>query len=64
LFGGALSGLGVGALMPLRSIASLKDAIPSILKNLTLGSIISYAVFLGLVTAEMVFFSELILEGY
>lgn len=60
---GAVSGLGVGVIMPFRGIASLRDVLPRIQRELTLISLISYAVFL-IIVAYGVIFSNLKLKGY
>jgi hypothetical protein len=56
--GGAVSGLGVGALMPFRSIESLRSTLPGIQRRLALVSILCYAAFmliagLGMFTSNL-----------
>ncbi len=55
LLGGALTGLGVGILMPFRKIASLKESLPAIQKKLALISLILYALFAAMVVYQMIF---------
>jgi len=62
LFGGAISGMGVGILMPFRNIKSLSEILPSIQKRLALTSSILFFIFAAIVTYRMVF-SDFILEG-
>lgn len=45
LLAGAVSGLGVGALIPFRAIGSLSDSLPLIRKRLTLVCLASYLIF-------------------
>ncbi len=59
----AVSGMGVGTLMPFRKIRSLDNIIPSMMRKLTLVSVISYALFAAIATWQMVF-SSFRLEGY
>jgi hypothetical protein len=47
---GAVSGMGVGVLMPFRKTASLADALPGMQENLALTSVVSYAAFALTVT--------------
>ena len=63
LFGGTISGMGVGVLMPFRTIKSLSEVLPSIQRRLTIASLILFILFTAVVTYGMVF-SGLILEGY
>jgi len=63
LLGGAISGIGVGVLMPFRNIKSLSEILPSIQKKLTVASLILFAIFTAIVTYKMLF-SNLVLEGY
>jgi hypothetical protein len=63
LLGGAVSGMGVGVLMPFLSIMSLKETIPSIQRKLAITSLVLYLIFSILVTYEMIT-SALVLEGY
>ena len=60
---GAVSGLGVGVTMPFRGIVSLRDVLPRIQRELSLMSLISYAIFL-MVVAYGVVSSNLKLNGY
>jgi hypothetical protein len=62
LLGGAISGMGVGLLMPLRNIGSLSKIIPPIQRRLTLASLILYSIFVAIVTYKILF-SGFILEG-
>ena len=55
LLGGALTGLGVGILMPFREVASLREILPSIQKNLALTSSILYAIFGVIIVYQMIF---------
>jgi hypothetical protein len=63
LLGAAVTGLGVGALMPFRRVESLKDIVPSLQKRLTLVCLTLNLVFVMIVTYRMVF-ADFILEGY
>jgi len=63
LFGGTISGMGVGVLMPFRNTKSLSEIVPSVQKKLTLASLILFTLFTAIVTYRTVF-SNLILEGY
>lgn len=63
LFGGTISGMGVGVLMPFRNIKSLSEVLPSIQRRLAIASSILFILFTAIVTYRMVF-SGLILEGY
>jgi hypothetical protein len=63
LFGGTISGMGVGVLMPFRMMKSLSGVLPSIQRRLTIASLILFILFTAIVTYGMVF-SGLILEGY
>jgi hypothetical protein len=63
LFGGAVSGLGTGALMPFRKIQSLSQIVPSIQRRLAFMALILYFLFTVVVTYRMIF-SDFILEGY
>lgn len=60
LLGGAVTGLGVGAVMPFRKINSLTDIVPTIQRRLTLTSLISYSLFM-LIVAHSVLSSNLTL---
>jgi hypothetical protein len=55
LFGGAVSGMGVGILMPFRNIKSLAGTLPSFQKKLALVSVILSLIFMGVVTYQMLF---------
>jgi len=57
LLGGGIAGLGVGALMPFRNIASLVQAIPSIQRRLTWLSMLFYLLFTIMVASKMLFTS-------
>jgi hypothetical protein len=61
LLGGAVSGMGVGILMPFRKMRSLSETLPSLQKRLALISFILYLIFAVMVTLRMVF-SDFILE--
>jgi hypothetical protein len=63
LLTGAVAGCGVGALMPVRTIKSLKKEMPSIFRKLTLVSILSYGLFALLVTWQILT-TDFRLEGY
>lgn len=63
LLGGAISGMGVGVLMPFRDTKSLSEAIPSLQNNLTITSLILFTIFTSIVTYRILF-SNLILEGH
>ena len=63
LLGGAISGLGVGAIMPFRDIQSLSKTVPGIQRKLTVTALISYFLFTGIVTYQIVF-SNLTMKGY
>jgi hypothetical protein len=55
LFGGAVSGMGVGILAPFRGIKSLADVLPPFQRKLVLFSVALSVVFVGLVACRMVF---------
>ncbi len=63
LLGGAISGMGVGLLMPFRNIRSLSDKIPPIQRKLALASSILFFIFAVLSTYP-IFFSDFMLEGF
>jgi hypothetical protein len=63
LLGGAISGLGVGAIMPFGGIQSLSQVIPAVQKKLTITALISYFLFTGIVTYQILF-SNLTMKGY
>jgi len=62
LFGGTISGMGVGVLMPFRNRKSLSEVLPSVQRRLAVASLILFILFTAIVTYKMVF-SGLILEG-
>jgi hypothetical protein len=62
LFGGTISGMGVGVLMPFRNRKSLSEVLPSIQRKLGIASLVLFILFTAIVTYTMVF-SGLILEG-
>ena len=62
LFGGTISGMGVGILMPFRKTKSLSEVLPSIQRRLVIASLILFVLFTAIVTYSVVF-SGLILEG-
>jgi hypothetical protein len=62
LFGSAVSGMGVGALMPFRKVKSLAGIIPAYQKKLVLYALVLLLIFTALVTYRMVF-TDFILEG-
>jgi hypothetical protein len=53
LFGSAVTGMGVGILMPFRNIASLAERLPAMQKKLALVSLILALLFTGVVTYRM-----------
>ncbi|MBI4764830.1 MAG: hypothetical protein HY787_09520 [Deltaproteobacteria bacterium] len=61
LFGGTLSGMGVGLLMPFRNINSLSGILPSLQKRFAAVSLTFFIIFTALVTCYL-FFSNLILQ--
>jgi hypothetical protein len=63
LLAGAISGLGVGAIMPFRGIQSLSKTVPEIQGKLTVTALISYFLFTGIVTYQIMF-SNLTMKGY
>jgi hypothetical protein len=62
LLGSAISGLGVGALMPFRKMKSLAGIIPSYQKKLGLAALVLLLIFTALVTYRIVS-TDFILEG-
>lgn len=54
LITGAVSGIGVGVLMPFAGISSLSDSLPRIQKKLTILCLASYLLFTGISTYSMV----------
>jgi putative Ca2+/H+ antiporter (TMEM165/GDT1 family) len=63
LLGAAITGMGVGGLMPFRKIGSLSEMLPSLQKRLALISSILFIIFAVMVTLRVVF-SDFILEGH
>jgi len=63
LLGGAVCGMGVGALMPFRNIPSLSTVAPAVQKKLVITGLTLYLIFAAIATYEMIF-SVLKLEGY
>jgi hypothetical protein len=61
LFSGAVCGIGVGALMPFKKIASLAMIIPGVQRRLTLITLICYLAFTLITVWEMIF-SSLVLS--
>lgn len=55
LLTGAVSGMGIGLLMPVRKIASLKEIVPSILRKLTLFALVAYGLFALMTSYKMIF---------
>jgi hypothetical protein len=62
LLGGAVAGMGVGALMPFRKVESLAAVIPSVQRKLALLAIALFLIFTILVTYRIVF-SNLMLKS-
>jgi len=54
LLGGAVSGMGVGLLMPFRGIKSLQELLPPLQRNLTLASIFAYGLFTIIVICQRI----------
>jgi hypothetical protein len=63
LLAGAVSGLGVGAVMPFHKIKSLSEVLPRIQRKLALVSVLSYAAFM-LISGYGILFSHLSLAAY
>jgi hypothetical protein len=63
LLGGAVSGMGVGALMPFRKVPSLSAIVPAIQKKLVIAGLAMYLIYAAISIYEMIF-SVLKLEGY
>ncbi len=63
LLGGAVSGMGVGALMPFKNIPSLSTVVPAVQKKLVIAGLTLYLIFAAIATYEILF-SGLKLEGY
>ncbi len=55
LFGSAVTGMGVGILMPFRNIRSLAETLPSFQKKLAFVSLVLSLIFMGVVTYRMLF---------
>lgn len=55
LFGSAVSGMGIGVLMPFRNLRSLCETLPAIQRKLVLVSLILSLIFTALVTYRIVF---------
>ncbi|MCQ8130059.1 hypothetical protein [Methylomonas rivi] len=53
LFGGVVTGMGSGLLLPFREVASLKPLLGGIIGKLTLASVLMYALFTALVSYEI-----------
>jgi hypothetical protein len=62
LFGGAISGLSLGLLMPFRNTESLSERLPSLTRRLAFTSSLLFLTFASIVTVRILF-SNLILEG-
>jgi hypothetical protein len=60
---GAVSGIGVGSLMPFRRIPSIKEVLPRIQKRLALISILSYSAFVA-IAGYGILFSNLTMSAY
>jgi hypothetical protein len=60
---GGLSGLGVGSIMPFKKIGSLREVLPLFQRRLAALSLLSYLIFLAIVT-HRILFSSLTLKGY
>lgn len=63
LLGGSVLGMGVGVVMPFRSIQSLSEILPSIQRRFALVSLVLYFLFTAVVTYRIIF-SDFKLEGY
>jgi hypothetical protein len=63
LLGGGVTGMGVGVVTPFRNIGSLREALPSIQRRLTLASLVFYLLFAIIVTYRIVF-SDFRFDGY
>ena len=59
LLSGAVSGMGVGIIMPFRKRASLVDVIPALQKKLALSSFVCYALF-GIIVLYRIYTSNLV----
>lgn len=53
LFGGVVTGMGSGLLLPFREVASLKPLLGGVIGKLTLASVLMYALFTALVSYEI-----------
>jgi hypothetical protein len=62
LFGGAVTGMGVGMLMPFRNIKSLEATLPAFQKKLALVSVILALIFMAVVTYRILF-SDFVLQS-
>jgi hypothetical protein len=63
LLAGAVSGLGVGVIMPFRKIKSLAEVLPRVQKRLALVSVLSFTAFM-LISGYGILFSHLSLAAY
>jgi hypothetical protein len=63
LLAGAVSGLGIGAVMPFHKIKSLGEILPRIQRKLALVSVLSFSTFL-LISGYVILFSHLSLAAY
>ncbi|MGE5239289.1 MAG: hypothetical protein ACM3ON_10835, partial [Chloroflexota bacterium] len=63
MLGGAVTGMGVGLIMPFRKIRSLSATVPAIQRRLALASVVFYLVFTAIVTYRILT-TTFKLEGY
>jgi hypothetical protein len=63
LFGGAITGIGVGVLIPFKNMPSLSEALSSIQRKLALISSVCFLLFASIVTVQILI-SNLMLTGY
>jgi hypothetical protein len=63
LFGGVVSGAGVGVLLPFRQVESLRDTVPRIQKKLTIVTLFLYLLFAA-IASFAIMFSGFRLGGY
>jgi hypothetical protein len=63
LLTGVISGLGIGILMPFRTIPSLAEGLPPLQKTLAMFSVVSYIIFTAIASYHLIF-SNLRLGGY
>ncbi len=63
MLGGAVTGMGVGLIMPFRKIRSLSGTVPAIQRRLALASVVFYLVFTAIVTYRILT-TTFKLEGY